>query len=95
MNTNIPINRNVLQDALDTIKEATAKVNQLKEERTELIEALDAANSRLLAIKLKQEDTLKYGLDQGFGNLEQDLEMTERAYEISKAILKKYSKEPA
>lgn len=85
----VPIKKETFQEANHTMKEAIKKVNQLKEDKQELTEALDKANSRLLGVLIKMNDFLSHGLDVDLPT-ETDRDMTKRAYEESKAVLKKY-----
>lgn len=88
MRNYVPIDENVIGDALDTMKSAKLKIDRLKKDKEELYEALENANTRQLSLRLKFEDVLKDGLD-GL-NIDAELELINHAYAQSKEILKKY-----
>lgn len=69
-------------------KAMESKIRLLELENSDLRNVLGEADTRLLSLRLKLEDIIKYGVD-GF-DWEQELEMTNRIYTLTKSTLKKY-----
>ena len=76
-------------ESLTTIRLATDKINELKIQKQELLLALDAANTRLLTVRLQMEKFLEGGLDCDLVT-HSNLDSVKGSYEASKRVLLKY-----